>query len=140
VPRRRFRAAAARVAVVAGEDAGRTRAAGVGEAADSHAADGALPGDRLDRPDPADPRPGPRGRRRRPRPLRKEHRRMWTQIVFWVCAAGAVVTGVAVFRADSMARATFALLASFLFAAGTILLLNLAYLGVLVVLTMIMEM
>jgi len=65
---------------------------------------------------------------------------MWTQIVFGVCAAGSVATGVAVFRVDSMARATFALLASFLFAAGTILLLNLAYLGVLVVLMMIMEM
>jgi NADH-quinone oxidoreductase subunit J len=65
---------------------------------------------------------------------------MWQQVVFWLCAVGSVVTGVAVFRVDSMARATFALLASFVFAAGTILLLNLAYLGVLVVLMMIMEM
>ncbi|GAA3856790.1 NADH-quinone oxidoreductase subunit J family protein [Amycolatopsis tucumanensis] len=65
---------------------------------------------------------------------------MWAQIAFWVCAVGSVATGVAVFRVDSMARATFALLASFVFAAGTVLLLNLAYLGVLVVLMMIMEM
>ncbi|SEP53521.1 NADH-quinone oxidoreductase subunit J [Amycolatopsis saalfeldensis] len=65
---------------------------------------------------------------------------MWTQIVFWVCTVGAVGAGIAVFRVDSMARATFALLASFVFAAGTLLLLNLAYLGVLVVLMMIMEM
>lgn len=65
---------------------------------------------------------------------------MWTQIAFWVCAVGAVATGVAVFRVDSMARATFALLASFIFAAGTVFLLNLAYLGVLVILMMIMEM
>jgi NADH:ubiquinone oxidoreductase subunit 6 (subunit J) len=65
---------------------------------------------------------------------------MWQQILFWLCAAGSVVTAVAVFRVDSMARATFALLASFVFAAGTVLLLNLAYLGVLVVLMMIMEM
>ena len=36
--------------------------------------------------------------------------------MFWLCAVGAVVAGVAVFRVDSMARATFALLASFLFA------------------------
>jgi NADH-quinone oxidoreductase subunit J len=62
------------------------------------------------------------------------------EIVFWVCAVGAVVTGVAVFRVDSMARATFALLASFLFAAGTVLLVELTYLGVLVVLMMVMEM
>jgi NADH-quinone oxidoreductase subunit J len=62
------------------------------------------------------------------------------EIVFWVCAVGAVATGVAVFRVDSMARATFALLASFLFAAGTVLLVGLSYLGVLVILMMIMEM
>ncbi|CAM3370873.1 NADH-quinone oxidoreductase subunit J [Kibdelosporangium persicum] len=65
---------------------------------------------------------------------------MWHQMAFWLCAAGAVGTGIAVFRVDSMARATFALLASFIFAAGTILLLRLTYLGVLVVLMMIMEM
>ncbi|PXY19049.1 NADH-quinone oxidoreductase subunit J [Prauserella muralis] len=65
---------------------------------------------------------------------------MWQQIVFWLCAAGAVASGVAVFRVDSMARATFALLASFVFAAVTVLLVDLAYLGVLVLLMMIMEM
>ncbi len=65
---------------------------------------------------------------------------MWEAIVFWVCAVGAVVTGVAVFRVDSMARATFALLASFVFAATPLLLLGLSYLGVLVILMMIMEM
>nr|CTQ89694.1 NAD(P)H-quinone oxidoreductase chain J (EC 1.6.5.2) [Kibdelosporangium sp. MJ126-NF4] len=65
---------------------------------------------------------------------------MWQQIAFWACAAGATATGVAVFRVDSMARATFALLASFILAAGTILLLRLTYLSVLVVLMMIMEM
>lgn len=62
------------------------------------------------------------------------------EVVFWICAAGALATGVAVFRVDSMARATFALLASFLFAAGTVLLVELTYLGVLVVLMMVMEM
>ncbi|GAA2541608.1 NADH-quinone oxidoreductase subunit J [Pseudonocardia hydrocarbonoxydans] len=61
-------------------------------------------------------------------------------VIFWVCAAGAVATGVAVFRVDSMARATFALLASFVFAATPLLLLGLSYLGVLVILMMIMEM
>jgi NADH-quinone oxidoreductase subunit J len=64
----------------------------------------------------------------------------WQQVVFWVCAFGSVGTGIAVFRVDSMARATFALLSSFVFAAGPILLLELTYLGILVVLMMIMEM
>ncbi|GAA3228181.1 hypothetical protein GCM10017691_19160 [Pseudonocardia petroleophila] len=65
---------------------------------------------------------------------------MYEAVIFWVCAVGAVVTGVAVFRVDSMARATFALLASFVFAAIPLLLLGLSYLGVLVILMMIMEM
>lgn len=65
---------------------------------------------------------------------------MSTEIAFWVCAAGAVATGTAVFLVNSMARATFALLASFLFAAGTVLLVELTYLGVLVILMMVMEM
>ena len=61
-------------------------------------------------------------------------------MVFWICAVGAVAAGVAVFRVDSMARATFALLVSFLFAGATVLLVELTYLGVLVVLMMVMEM
>ncbi|MGM1062147.1 NADH-quinone oxidoreductase subunit J [Saccharothrix sp. Mg75] len=65
---------------------------------------------------------------------------MWRDVLFWVCSVLAVATGIAVFRVDSMARATFALLASFIFAAGTVLLLDLPYLGVLVILMMIMEM
>jgi len=65
---------------------------------------------------------------------------MWREVLFWLCTAGSVATGVAVFRVDSMARATFALLASFLFAAGTVLLVELTYLGVLVILMMVMEM
>ncbi|OBA50957.1 NADH:ubiquinone oxidoreductase subunit J [Nocardia sp. 852002-20019_SCH5090214] len=65
---------------------------------------------------------------------------MWQQVLFWICAAGAVASGIAVFRVDSMARATFALLVSFLFVAGTVFLVDLDYLGVLVALMMIMEM
>jgi len=61
-------------------------------------------------------------------------------VVFWICAPAAIATGFAVFRVNSMARATFALLASIIFAAIAILLLNLSYLAVLVVLMMIMEM
>lgn len=61
-------------------------------------------------------------------------------VVFAVCAVGAVASGAAVFVVDSMARATFALLASFLFTGVAILLLGLSYLGVLVILMMVMEM
>jgi NADH-quinone oxidoreductase subunit J len=61
-------------------------------------------------------------------------------VAFWVPAVGAVAAGVAVFVVDSMARATFALLASFLCVGLTLLLIDLHYLGVLVVLMMIMEM
>ncbi|SFB56558.1 NADH dehydrogenase subunit J [Amycolatopsis marina] len=65
---------------------------------------------------------------------------MWSEIALWLCAAGAVITGVLVFRVDSMARATFSLLASFVLAGVTLLLVELTYLGVLVILMMIMEM
>ncbi|WP_460865124.1 NADH-quinone oxidoreductase subunit J [Rhodococcus aerolatus] len=61
-------------------------------------------------------------------------------VVFWVCALGSVATGFAVFRVSSMARATFALLASFVLAAIDIALLQLSYLAVVVILMMIMEM
>ncbi|WP_242904606.1 NADH-quinone oxidoreductase subunit J [Actinomadura terrae] len=61
-------------------------------------------------------------------------------VAFWVLAVAAVGFGAAVFVVDSMARATFALLASFLCVGVELLLLNLDYLGVLVVLMMIMEM
>ncbi|XRQ03861.1 NADH-quinone oxidoreductase subunit J [Actinomadura welshii] len=61
-------------------------------------------------------------------------------VAFWVLAAGAVGTGAAVFAVDSMARATFALLASFLCVGAELLLVGLDYLGVLVVLMMVMEM
>lgn len=65
---------------------------------------------------------------------------MWQAVGFWVLAAGAVVSGAAVFRVSSMARATFLLLASFLCVAGVLLLVGLDYLGVLVILMMTMEM
>ena len=65
---------------------------------------------------------------------------MWREIAFWLLAVGAAGTGVLVFTVNSMARATFSLLASFVFAACTVLLVELTYLGVLVVLMMVMEM
>jgi NADH:ubiquinone oxidoreductase subunit 6 (subunit J) len=61
-------------------------------------------------------------------------------IAFWALAMGAVASGVAVFVVDSMARATFVLLASFLCVGFVLLLIDLQYIGVLVVLMMIMEM
>ncbi|WP_395103733.1 NADH-quinone oxidoreductase subunit J [Actinomadura sp. SCN-SB] len=60
-------------------------------------------------------------------------------VAFWILAVAAVASGVAVFVVDSMARATFALLASFLCVGVELLLIDLHYLGVLVVLMMIME-
>jgi NADH-quinone oxidoreductase subunit J len=61
-------------------------------------------------------------------------------VAFWVLAVAAVASGIAVFVVDSMARATFSLLASFLCVGVELLLIDLTYLGVLVVLMMIMEM
>ncbi len=65
---------------------------------------------------------------------------MSATVVFWVLATASVACGVAVFVVHSMARATFALLGSFLFAAGEVILLGLDYLGVVIVVMMIMEM
>ncbi|SDG07017.1 NADH:ubiquinone oxidoreductase subunit 6 (chain J) [Blastococcus aurantiacus] len=52
----------------------------------------------------------------------------------------AAAGGIAVFVVDSMARATFALLASFLAVAGMLLVLDLTYLAVITALMMTMEM
>lgn len=62
--------------------------------------------------------------------------------VLAVVAAGvvSVAAGVAVFVVDSMARATFALLGSFLAVAGILLALDLVYLAVVTALMMTMEM
>ncbi len=61
-------------------------------------------------------------------------------VLFWVLAAAALVFGYLVFRLDSMAQVTFALLASFLAVAGLVLLLGLGYLGVVIALMMVIEM
>ncbi len=63
-----------------------------------------------------------------------------TVALFWVLAVAAVVFGFLVFRLNSMARVTFALLASFLAVAGLVLLLGLGYLGVVIALMMVIEM
>ncbi len=63
-----------------------------------------------------------------------------TSAVFWVLAPLAVAGGFGVFRFNSMARATFALLISFLAVGGLLIWLGLAYLGAVVILMMVMEM
>lgn len=65
---------------------------------------------------------------------------MLTDLIFWVLAVLAVGSGVMVFRFDSMARATYALLTSLLCVGGEVLLLGLDYLGVVIVLMMTIEM
>ena len=59
---------------------------------------------------------------------------------FWVCALVSVVAGGLVFYVDSMARATYALAASFVAVGVALLLLGQAYMGVIVILMMVMEM
>ncbi len=61
-------------------------------------------------------------------------------VAFLVLAVLAVASAVAVFTVDSMARATFALAVSFIAVGGELVLLDLAYLGVVTVLMMVMEM
>ena len=65
---------------------------------------------------------------------------MLAHVVFWVLAVVAVVSGIAVFRVDSMARATYALAVSFVAVGLTLLLFHLAFAGVITVLMMVMEM
>lgn len=65
---------------------------------------------------------------------------MITDIVFWITAAVAVIAGAAVFAVDSMARATYALAASFIAVGVVALLLQQNYVGVVVILMMVMEM
>lgn len=60
--------------------------------------------------------------------------------LFWLFAVIAVAAGVAVFVVDSMARASYALAASFVAVGLIALQLNLAYIGPVVVLMMVMEM
>ncbi|GGL35626.1 hypothetical protein GCM10010095_21190 [Streptomyces anthocyanicus] len=65
---------------------------------------------------------------------------MLDDVIFWALALLAVAGGVMVFRFDSMARATYALLTSLLCVGGEVLLLGLDYLGVVIVLMMTIEM
>lgn len=61
-------------------------------------------------------------------------------VLFFLLAAVAVLSGFLVFRVGSMARATFSLAVSFVCVGAVMLLLGLDYLGVMTVLMMVMEM
>jgi NADH-quinone oxidoreductase subunit J len=63
-----------------------------------------------------------------------------TSVVFWILGPLAAASGFMVFRFNSMARATIALLVSFLASGGLLIWLGLAYLGTVVILMMVMEM
>jgi NADH-quinone oxidoreductase subunit J len=63
-----------------------------------------------------------------------------TSVVFWILGPLAAASGFMVFRFRSMARATIALLVSFLASGGLLIWLGLAYLGTVVILMMVMEM
>ena len=60
--------------------------------------------------------------------------------LFWAFAAGSVVTGYRVFRTDSMVRAAFYLLASFVGVGGILVLLGGEFLGTVLILMMAGEM
>ena len=64
----------------------------------------------------------------------------WTLTAIIGLGVLSIATGIAVFVVDSMARATFALLASFLAVAGLLLALDLVYLAVVTALMMTIEM
>lgn len=61
-------------------------------------------------------------------------------VLFWVFAAGSIVTAWLVFRTDSMVRAAYWLLASFVAVGGILILLNAEFLGVVLILMMAGEM
>ncbi len=61
-------------------------------------------------------------------------------VLFWIAAAGAVVSGYLVFRTDSMVRAAYWLLASFLGTGVMLVLLGAQFLGLVLILMMAGEM
>lgn len=65
---------------------------------------------------------------------------MISAVLFWFLAVVATAAGIAVFRVDSMARATYALAVSFVAVGVMLLLFNLEYIGVITILMMVMEM
>lgn len=64
----------------------------------------------------------------------------WTDLLFWIFAAGSVVSAWRVFRADSMMRAAYWLLAAFAGVSGVCLLLGAEFVGLILLLMMAGEM
>lgn len=65
---------------------------------------------------------------------------MIADVLFWLLAAGAVVTGWLVFRTDSMVRAAYWLMASFVAVGAILVLLDNQFLGLVLILMMAGEM
>ncbi|KKC03358.1 NADH-quinone oxidoreductase subunit J [Mycobacterium nebraskense] len=65
---------------------------------------------------------------------------MIVAMVFWIVAVIAVLAGAAVFWVNSMARATYALAASFVAVGVAVILMQQNYVGVVTILMMVMEM
>lgn len=65
---------------------------------------------------------------------------MLVDALFWVFAAGSIISGYRVFRTDSMVRAAFYLLASFAAVGGILVLLGAEFLGMVLILMMAGEM
>lgn len=68
------------------------------------------------------------------------NRSLVVDVLFWCFAAGSVVTGYLVFRTDSMVRAAFWLLASFVGVGAILVMLAAEFLGVVLILMMAGEM
>ena len=64
----------------------------------------------------------------------------WVRFLFWVFSAGSLVSAWLVFRTDSMVRAAFWLLASFAGVGALLILMNLQFLGLILLLMMAGEM
>lgn len=64
----------------------------------------------------------------------------WVDVAFWTFSAAAAVTGWRVFRTDSMVRASYFLLASFVNVGAIVLLLTAQYLGFAIIFMMGVEM
>lgn len=64
----------------------------------------------------------------------------WADLLFWIFAAASVVTGWLVFRTDSMVRAAYWLMASFVAVGGILVLLDAQFLGLILILMMAGEM
>lgn len=65
---------------------------------------------------------------------------MLEAILFWLFGVVAVASAVAVFRTDSMARASYALAVSFVAVGAIVVQVRLDYIGLIIVLMMVMEM